>query len=374
MNKKINLLLGTLMVGMVSTVALNVAVLAKNQEAIALIQSANDDKSKKATTEDNVTIAEHYVIRSTKAISDAYKSGDTSKLTDKEKETLDMASDILSKIIKDGMTDYEKEKAVFDWMVENLGNDQGLLTVIPTSQSESDNPYGVLKNKNAVCVGYATTFRLFMQMMDIETMVIHNNDNYHSWDLVKLDGEWYHTDVYNAVNSGGYEYFNFNDAVLSSTQTWDTEFFPASTGIKYNMAYQNREKSDDIYAIPAKVRELISQNGGMAAMEFGPELTEEQAGVVNYMVKQIEESLWSTPEYASASITARWSKIDEGYLLSIFAQTGKEESGMSIADEDVSKVENAIQNAFGDLYGQEPILDGDANGFDDGSAVVKEMQ
>ena len=43
------------------------------------------------TTEDYVKIAENYEIKPTTNISDAYKSGDTSKLTDKEKETLDMA-------------------------------------------------------------------------------------------------------------------------------------------------------------------------------------------------------------------------------------------------------------------------------------------
>ena len=36
-------------------------------------------------------IADNYEIKPTTNISDAYKSGDTSKLTDKEKETLDMA-------------------------------------------------------------------------------------------------------------------------------------------------------------------------------------------------------------------------------------------------------------------------------------------
>ena len=43
------------------------------------------------TTEDYVKIADNYEIKPTTNISDAYKSGDTSKLTDKEKETLDMA-------------------------------------------------------------------------------------------------------------------------------------------------------------------------------------------------------------------------------------------------------------------------------------------
>ena len=121
------------------------------------------------TTEDYVKIADNYEIKPTTNISDAYKSGDTSKLTDKEKETLDMAKKAIKDMkITDSMSDFEKEKAVYDWMTKKLQQDSGALTVIPSTQEDCDNPYGVLKYHNAVCVGYATTFRMFMQMMGIE--------------------------------------------------------------------------------------------------------------------------------------------------------------------------------------------------------------
>lgn len=122
------------------------------------------------TTEDYVKIADNYEIKPTTNISDAYKSGDTSKLTDKEKETLDMAKKAIKDMkITDSMSDFEKEKAVYDWMTKKLQQDSGALTVIPSTQEDCDNPYGVLKYHNAVCVGYATTFRMFMQMMGIGT-------------------------------------------------------------------------------------------------------------------------------------------------------------------------------------------------------------
>ena len=124
------------------------------------------------TTEDYVKIADNYEIKPTTNISDAYKSGDTSKLTDKEKETLDMAKKAIKDMkITDSMSDFEKEKAVYDWMTKKLQQDSGALTVIPSTQEDCDNPYGVLKYHNAVCVGYATTFRMFMQMMGIECKV-----------------------------------------------------------------------------------------------------------------------------------------------------------------------------------------------------------
>ncbi|KIR01937.1 Transglutaminase-like predicted protease domain fused ChW-repeat and cell-adhesion domain protein [Lachnospiraceae bacterium TWA4] len=202
------------------------------------LEQSLDTSSK--TTEDDVTIASNYVIRSTTQISDAYKSKQTERLSDKDKETLTMATAVLDEIIKDGMSDYEKEKAVYDWMIKNLKtNKEGLLSVIPTTTQDSDNPYGTLKYHNAVCVGYAVTFRMFMQMLDIDCHVVHNTDKIHSWDLVELDGEWYHVDVYTDITNENNSTFNLNDTMMMTNQTWDTTYFPSAVGIKYNYAYQN---------------------------------------------------------------------------------------------------------------------------------------
>ena len=64
------------------------------------VASQQEDQNEE-TTEDYVKIAEQYEIKPTTNISDAYKSGDTSKLTDKEKETLDMAKDALKEMTRD---------------------------------------------------------------------------------------------------------------------------------------------------------------------------------------------------------------------------------------------------------------------------------
>ena len=61
-----------------------------------------EEEENPETTEDYVKIAESYEILPTTNISDAYKSGDTSELSDKEKETLDMAKAAIKEMkIKD---------------------------------------------------------------------------------------------------------------------------------------------------------------------------------------------------------------------------------------------------------------------------------
>lgn len=246
------------------TAIILVAVLCSTATSLFTAKAVYDLRSEKEaaeqTQEDDVPImGEQFKIRSTLAISDAYKSGSDAGLDEKQKETLSMATAVLKEIIKDGMSDYEKEKAVYDWMSTKLTYDTGVLQVIPKTSSDSDNPYGTLKYHNAVCVGYATTFRMFMQMMNIECKVVHNKEAYHSWDLVKLDNEWYHVDVYSDQGNGSYANFNLNDEQRGTAQAWDREYFPAATGTKYNYAILNKVPLKDIYDIPQQLRAAMDQ-------------------------------------------------------------------------------------------------------------------
>ncbi|MBR6392332.1 MAG: transglutaminase domain-containing protein, partial [Eubacterium sp.] len=175
----------------------------KTETAINQLQGEAEDVDR----EDDVTIAGTYTIKSTTQISDAYISGDSSKLDDSDKETLDMASAVIDEVIKPSMNDFEKEKAIYDWLTAKLTSNTGILTVVPTRNGDNDNPHDVLKYRSAVCVGYATTFRLFMQMLKIECKVIHSSDLTHSWDLVKLDDGWYHTDCYMDNETNNYQNF-----------------------------------------------------------------------------------------------------------------------------------------------------------------------
>ena len=298
------------------------------------------------TQEDDVRVAGEYVIRSTRAISDAYLSGDSSQLTEREQETLDMARAVLDEIITDGMSDYEKEKAVYDWMCASLAEDEGITVAIPTTSADSAAPYGVLKYRKAVCVGYATTFRLFMQMMRIECMVVHND--YHSWNLVQLGGDWYHTDIYSDVGSGDYANFNMTDGICAKGHSWDTGFFPAANGLTYCYAYQNAERVDDIYGIPMKVRELLDNDGGGVFYSFGGQ-AEQWYDQAEQLLRQVESavSAVSDSDGRSAWMVWNWSAVGGEYLL--FLQVHCDDSGADVTEEEQARIDEAVSAAFGDV-------------------------
>lgn len=333
------------------------------QEVSQYIEEVKEAEKPEETRENDVKIAGSYEIKSTEAISDAYKSKDTSKLSDKERETLDMASDILEEIITDGMTDIEKETAVYDWMCANLGHDSNLLLVIPNGDGDADNPYGVLKYHNAVCVGYATTFRMFMQMMDIECMVVHNTECYHSWDLVNLDGNWYHTDIYADAGSGNYANFNVPDVMRMREQSWDMEFFPHATSFKYYKAMENLETADTISDIPALIAKYMGETYSNFFIKFNGTVDEEFArravAVVNMYSSAIEGLQLGDTRYWGAY--GLWvSDPDNGgfiFLVSINGETDSTSYQEDLTDDEraafqqkIDELMNSLAEKFGGSY------------------------
>lgn len=347
--------------------------------------ATQEEEDNKETTEDYVKIAEQYEIKPTTNISDAYKSGDTSKLSDKEKETLDMAKTALKEMkIKDDMSDFEKEKAVYDWMTSSLQYDRGALTVIPTTREDCDNPYGVLKYHNAVCVGYATTFRMFMQMMDIECMVEHNTEKYHSWDLVKLDDEWYITDVYSDAGNGNYAHFNMTDAIWGQEQNWDRDYFPAAESLKYNMAYRNKKTIKTVYDIPAALREAMDEKQGTVMISFKEKIDEGKAQIANAAVGAVSEMLMNNnyKDVPYAINNYSWVKDPETdeYLYSItFSSYNTTNNSQNLTEEQMQKINDAVAKA---LEGLKSMYDSgmsdagmtDGKYTEDGSAGVEAVE
>lgn len=334
--------------GMQGNVALVQGDLSELREQIQVQRDSEEDVGQ----EDDVLIAGSYTIRSTLPISDAYLSGDRSELDDKQKETLDMASAVLDQIITDGMTPFEKEKAVYEWMTRNLTNDGGLLTVIPQTQEDCDNPYGVLKYHNAVCVGYATTFRLFMQMLEIPCMVCHNTERYHSWDLVQLDGGWYHTDIYSDAGSGNYGHFNMTDTMWGQSQSWNHAYFPAANSYEYCYACMGAVDERDIYHVPQALREALDNRESNCALRFDSSLTEVDAQIVQNMLSNIDNRLSNSGAY-DMYMEWNWVPVDKGFVLAIslnWYDNGEEPvEPVEIPEDAYGKMDDAVEGAFGDI-------------------------
>lgn len=130
--------------------------------------------------------------------------------TDKmQEDSLAKAKEISDSIIKDGMSDYEKEIAINDYLCENAAYNDKILEAISDEGTIDDNvvyeypnsftPYGILCENVGVCESYAEAFLLIAQECGLEAIIETGkmqNVN-HEWNRVKLDGGWYMLDVTN---------------------------------------------------------------------------------------------------------------------------------------------------------------------------------
>lgn len=297
------------------------------------------------------------------AVVEAYKSGDASKLTDdKDKFIYDTATKAIKDIIKDKMTDYEKEKAVYDYVFEQSHYDEGNLAAIPHTADYSHTPYGVLHDHNAICVGNATTFKLFMDMLDIECKIIHSTENgEHAWDLVKIDGDWYHVDITfdGGSNKPAYSAFNVTDeAKEQASYPWDHDEFPAANSVKYSFAAMNAKKVDSFYDTAALFQKAIKDKKQFSFFKLKLSDAEKKTEGVAYYYNSLLSEIGYQLGNGTCDCSAAQGFVNGDYYYGgisiMYAGDMNDEDDKIMPDYDFSKIKldydklyDAYLNAFG---------------------------
>lgn len=150
------------------------------------------------------------------------------------------SSYILAKIIKPGMTELEKELAIHDFIVLNTKYDEKNLekNTLPPSAYNVD---GIILDGLGVCEGYAQTFKMLLNKVGIEAIVVSSPEINHAWNIVKIDGEYYHVDatwddpVPDVSGRVLHTFFNVSDRkMLQGKHEWDQGKYPACTSEKYS--------------------------------------------------------------------------------------------------------------------------------------------
>lgn len=342
-----------------------------------LERQAKEEEQINNYQEDGFRVMDQYEIRSTTNISDAYISGDDSNLSDEDKETLEKAKAIINEVTTPEMSNFEKELAIYEWLCDNINHGTSTTVAMPTAAGSDFTPQGVLKSKKAVCVGYATTFRMFMQMFGLECHIVHND--YHSWDLVKLDDDqWYHVDVYSDAGSTRYANFNMTDASFQSSHDWDTSALPAAVGTKYSIAVQRNKKVKNLYAIPKKFKKALEKKNYALFYSFEEQMTEDDLGNADVLISQLQMAL-STLSMDNYSISAAWvDGGDVGYILSIFITDYNEMDDVTsnnISQEVGSKITDKVNEAFGtslEYYGGDGVIGGADTGMTEEAVYANE--
>ena len=151
-----------------------------------------------------------------------------------KQEAIKKANKVIDEIIIDGMSDYEKELVIHDYIVNNTKYDidNYKSKTIPV---ESYTDYGVLVNGVGVCEGYAKAFTRLLNIVGIKSLYVQgkSNNGLHAWVMVSIDGKWRHVDITwndpimdDGSNYIRHDYFNITDIVLENDHEWDRTIYP----------------------------------------------------------------------------------------------------------------------------------------------------
>jgi transglutaminase-like putative cysteine protease len=195
-------------------------------------------------------------------------------LTNAEQEKIvnEKVSAILATVNQNSMTAFEKVKFVNDYIVKN--------TAYSTETTASPHSaYAVVQENMGVCQGYALLALKMLQGLGVETKYVVGEvyTGGHAWNLVNVDGEWYHLDTTwndptpDRKNIVGYEYFLMNDAKMKLDHSWVQSDYPAATSKEYAFMaqidhayesdgiiyYSNVDNNNILYRINIKTGENV---------------------------------------------------------------------------------------------------------------------
>lgn len=130
------------------------------------------------------------------------------------KENTKIFDDTVNNIInkaKKYKTNYEREKYVHDYLVDNIKYDK--------NATMNQSAYSALINKKTICAGYARAFQYIMIKLEIPTYYVVGISNVnHAWNMVLLDDGYYNVDLtWDNSDLSRYKYFNKTDTDFSKT-------------------------------------------------------------------------------------------------------------------------------------------------------------
>lgn len=214
------------------------------------------------------------------------------------------ANEIMSGVT-DEMTTYDKLKYFHDYLITHCESD--------SEDVYANTIYGALVRGKALCEGYAKSFSYLCNKAGIENIIVTGEtDTAHMWNMVKIDGNWYHVDVTWDKPDGMiaemypdmvmYQYFLVTDSVIENNHTIWTIISPPPKAygttenyfIKEGLYVESEEATEQ--TIDNALRKAISEGKHTASVKFSTN------NMLLSTVRQMMDSASSGGDYLKSRI------------------------------------------------------------------------
>ena len=123
---------------------------------------------------------------------------------------------ILDRIITSSMNERRQANAIYNWVTEHIRYSG--TTAINNWVSSAKKSF---KTRKGNCVAFCYTSRALFTRLGLDNVVVHGRNDGHLWNMVKVNGSWYHFDT---------------------TSGWGARRFLWTTQQMKNYRYQNRKE------------------------------------------------------------------------------------------------------------------------------------
>lgn len=180
--------------------------------------------------------------------------------------------------ISDEMGDYEVALKLYETVIDLLDDDTIALEKQRRTPSYDYYPddlrslYGAVVKHSAVCAGYAKAYQYLLLRCGIEALYVCGNCNkggYHAWNIVKLEGDYYHVDVTWGDFSDtepnksrpdiSFAYFAVTDEQIRRSRTIEVEP-PQPRCISYSCNFFVRQHRFFTSYHAAEIREILTEH------------------------------------------------------------------------------------------------------------------
>ena len=191
---------------------------------------------------------------------------------EKAEKTADKCRQILKKL--KGKTDYEKEKWIHDYLVRNIA--YGYPDDDRDTDGDAFTTYGALVRGKCVCNGYSEAMKLLCDLSGIDCKMITGTagGENHAWNLVKLDDQWYHTDVTwddpspDVKGRVLYTYFNVEETAIDKSHSWDDEWYLTADGRNYNYFRQTKKYCRNYQEFRDRCEDELEEEGSPKNLQY----------------------------------------------------------------------------------------------------------
>lgn len=141
-------------------------------------------------------------------------------------EKMNQKISAVMKAMPAGLSEFDRELYLFKYIADNCTYNNDAVTNNNIWQAFS--AYGMLIDGKAVCEGYSRAMQLLSSYAGLQCMLLtgQSNNVNHMWNVIKINGNWYHLDItWSDSSTLIYNYFNVDDAVITQSHT----IFPSAS-------------------------------------------------------------------------------------------------------------------------------------------------